>query len=55
MEEIDDTLEVQFWTENVEEHVLTVALVKFCYDILHLVLHWESARCIGKAWYHLSY
>lgn len=30
LEEVDNPLEVQFWTQNVEEYILTIALVELC-------------------------
>jgi len=42
LEEEDDSVEVEFGTEKVEEDVLAVALVELRYYVLQLVQHWES-------------
>jgi hypothetical protein len=55
LEKVDNTFEVQLWAQNVEEDILTVALVEFRYNICHLILHGKGTGCVGKAGDHLAY
>ena len=52
---VDDSVEVEFGAEEVEEDVLAVALVKFGDHVGELVEHGEGLRGVGHAGHHLAH
>jgi len=54
LKEVNDSFEVEFRAQQIEEYVLAVALVVLSYYACHLVLHGECAGSVRKARDHLS-
>ena len=53
-EEIHDPIQVEFWTQQVEEGILAVSLQELRHFIEQFVEEGEAGASVGEAWHHLA-
>ena len=54
VEEVDHAFHVEFWTQDVEENVLTIVFAEFLSFFGDFVEHRERATCVVEALDHLT-
>ena len=55
LEEVDDSIEIEFWAQQIKKHILALNLIKIAHHILQFIEHREDRRSIGSAGDHLPH
>ena len=50
--EVDDSVEIQFGTQNIKKHILTMTFVEFSDSIGKFIKHWKTLARITCTWNH---